>query len=144
MWAATLAKVAKARNSQGRSGIMAPRNHSIHISTRPTVLLGLALLSVLIASSQVPAQIVPRSTSQEKPEESSDIYLVRFRPGVPASERAAAVQAAGALLRTSFGIANAVSVQAPNAAALARLRNDPRVAGVYSNHSIFLDAPPGP
>ncbi|MBI2819466.1 MAG: S8 family serine peptidase [Acidobacteria bacterium] len=46
-------------------------------------------------------------------------------------------------MRTSFSIANAVSVQAPNAAVLARLQNDPRVAGVYTNHSIFLDAPQG-
>ena len=119
------------------------RGNSEHATGRVSSWLALSALSVLFLSSNLQSQILPPTTSPQTAETSSEIYLVRFRPGVPASERAAAVQAAGAVMRTSFGIANAVSVQAPSAAAVARLRNDPRVAGVFTNHSIYLDAPQG-
>ena len=122
---------------------MRPRGNSEHATGRVSSWLALSTLSVLLLSSNLQSQILPPTTSPQTAETSSEIYLVRFRPGVPASERAAAVQAAGAVMRTSFGIANAVSVQAPSAAAVARLRNDPRVAGVFTNHSIYLDAPQG-
>lgn len=123
---------------------MPPKDISKHIRRRVGAPLILTFLCLLLNSTRISAQILPPTTSPDNSEASSNIYLVRFRSGVPLSERVAVVQAAGALLRVSFSITNAVSVEAPNGAAVARLRNDPRVVGVFTNHSIFLDSPKAP
>jgi len=48
------------------------------------------------------------------------------------------VQAAGAVLRMNYSATNAASVQVPNDAALARLRNNPRVLAVVASRAISL------
>src|SRR5688572_1555445 len=63
--------------------------------------------------------------------EGTGVYLVTFRPGTPASDRAAAMQAAGARLRNAYDATNAASVDLPDASALARLRNDPQIGRAH-------------
>ena len=94
--------------------------------------------------TQLAAQIIPpppqRGQAQRPPAvQESGIYLVAFRPGTPASERAAIVQSSGARLRMAYNATNAASVEVPDASALARLRNDPRVLGVFANQIIRLE-----
>ena len=48
------------------------------------------------------------------------------------------MQAAGAVLRMNYSATNAASVQVPNDAALARLRNNPRVLAVVASRAISL------
>jgi subtilisin family serine protease len=69
----------------------------------------------------------------------SGVFLVTFRPGTPASGRAAAVQASGARLRAVYNAANAASVEVPDAAVLARLRNHAQVLGVFPNQKIYIE-----
>src|SRR5688572_2202156 len=73
------------------------------------------------------------------PAQGTGVYLVTFRPGTPASERAAVIQATGARLRAAFDATNAASVELPDASVLARLRNDPRVLSVFENQRIYLN-----
>ena len=101
------------------------------------------VLLTLLSNSNLTGQFIPSPTSQERPAEETDIYLVTFQTGTPASERSGVVQASGALLRRTFTSANAVSVQVPNTAALSRLRNHPRVISVFANRPITLAAPGG-
>ncbi len=96
------------------------------------------LLLILAGAPILLGQIVPPPKPRGTRAGESDVYIVRFRPGVSAADRAAAVQAAGAVLRMNFNISNSVSVQVPNAASLARLRNNPRVLSVYSNRTYTL------
>lgn len=96
------------------------------------------LFLTLLAVSPLAGQIVRRPTPRPRPARETDIYIVRFRPGVSASERAAVVQGAGAALRINYNITNAASVRIPNSTVLARLRNDPRVLAVFVNRSIPL------
>ncbi|MGH9785619.1 MAG: fibronectin type III domain-containing protein [Terriglobia bacterium] len=49
------------------------------------------------------------------------------------------MQGAGASLRASFNISNAASVHVPNDVVLARLRNHPRVLGVFANRFVTLN-----
>ena len=104
------------------------------------VSFGLSILLAFLLAPNLAGQIVPPRPSPGRPAAETDIYLVTFQPGTTASERAAVAQQAGAVLRRNFNIVNAVSVQVPNDAALARLRNNPRVLGVFANHSVSLHA----
>ena len=107
---------------------------------RLRVAFSLAILLAILNAPNLVGQIVPLPISQPGPAEETDVYLVAFRQGTSASERAAAAQGAGAILRMNFSITNAVSVQVPNVTVLTRLRNDPRVLAVFANHSISLHA----
>src|SRR5262245_15884324 len=93
---------------------------------------------VLLSSANLTAQIIPPTSSRKPAAEVSGIYLVTFRPGVPAALKAAAVQASGARGGRGFNASNTASVEVPDAAALTRLRNDPRVLSVFATHRITL------
>jgi len=99
---------------------------------------------VLISIPSLTGQVVPRpSPPRQSTGEDPGTYLVTFRPGVQASQRAAVVQASGAQVRTAYRSLNAAAVTVPDAAALARLRNDPRVLYVFANRKMTLSAPQG-
>ena len=105
----------------------------------------LGALLTFVFALPLAAQILPPPTAQPRPQqagppEETNIYLVTFLPGAAAAERAAVVQGAGAVLRRNFNAVNAVSVEVPNVAALAGLRNHPLVVGVFANRSISLNA----
>src|SRR3989338_7682040 len=103
---------------------------------RTAHLLSLATLLIFLSVTSVFAQLIPPPHAPERSAAETDVYLVTFRPDTPASERAAVVQGSGALLRATFTVANAVSVQVPSVAALSALRNDPRVLSVVANRPI--------
>ena len=100
----------------------------------------LVVLFVFLHASNLAGQIVPPSVSQSRPAEITGIYIVTLRPGVSGSDRSALVQGAGATARVTFTKSNALSVEVPNVAVLARLRNDPRVQSVFANHLYYLPA----
>jgi subtilisin family serine protease len=101
--------------------------------------LSLAFLgTVNLASQVIPPQVSPRRPAPE-----TKIYIVTFRQGTPGSQRAAAVQASGARLRRVYTSVNAVSIEIPDVAALARLRNDPRVESVFENRPITFQGAQG-
>ena len=109
-------------------------------NVRLSVAFGLAILLASFYAPSLRGQIAPPPLSQAGPAEETDIYIVTFRPGTPGSQRAAAAQGAGAVLRFNFNVVNAISVRVPNAAVLTRLQNDPRVVAVFANLSISLHA----
>ena len=67
------------------------------------------------------------------------VYLVTFRPGTPAADRATVVQGHGARLRAVYDTGDIATVEVPDSAVLARLRNDPRILGVFANQKILLE-----
>jgi subtilisin family serine protease len=94
------------------------------------------LLFVIGANLQ--AQIPPptvRKPSVEVP----GVYLVTFRSDVSAAQKVDVVQASGAQLRGVFNASHAASVSIPDAAALARLRNNPRVLNVFANRRFTIE-----
>ena len=110
----------------------------------------LSVLAVLFffTSAQLSAQIIPppqarsaasRATPAAEPAPVPGVYLVTFRPGTPAADRATVAQGHGARLRAAYDVGDIATVQIPDAAVLARLRNDPRVLGVYTNQKFHLD-----
>ncbi|HEY7679451.1 MAG TPA: CARDB domain-containing protein, partial [Terriglobia bacterium] len=102
----------------------------------------LAALFVFLYGSTLAGQVVP-PPAPARPTDVPGTHIVRFRQGVTASERSVLIRGAGANLRANFNMANAASVEVPSAAALAGLRNHPRVLAVYANHSFFLSTPQG-
>ena len=96
-----------------------------------------------LGNTNLAAQIFPPPAKPARPALETRIYLVTFQRGIPLSQRAAVVQASGARLRMTYTAANAVSVEVPDAAGLARLRNDPRVLSVFMNRPIKLLAAQG-
>ena len=109
-------------------------------NVRLSVAFGLVILLASFYAPSLRGQIVPPPLSRAGPAEETDIYIVTFRQGTPGSQRAAAAQGAGAVLRFNYNVVNAISVQVPNAAVLTRLQNDPRVVAVFANLSISLHA----
>jgi subtilisin family serine protease len=97
-----------------------------------------AVFLTFICTANLFGQVIHRPIRSRQSTPQTTIYIVTFRGNTSASERAAAVQASGAQLRRSYHAVNAVSVDVPNAASLARLRNDPRVLSVYMNRPITL------
>jgi len=98
---------------------------------------------VFLTTSALSGQIVPPAVSRAPARGETGIYLVTFRPDVPASQRAAVVQASGARLRGNYNATRTVSVEIPDTAALARLRNDPRVLSAFANRKFTLDVVQG-
>src|SRR4030095_16738940 len=98
---------------------------------------------LLLGSSPLAAQVVPppprRPATVQAPAQSAGIYLITFRAGTPASEKAAVAQAHGARLRRAYEGTSIAAVEVPDSAVLARLRNDPRILGVFANQTILLD-----
>src|SRR4030095_6154516 len=78
-------------------------------------------------------------TAAPAPPAQAGVYLVTFRPGTPAAERSAVVQGHGARVRANYNAGNVISVEVPDTAVLARLRNDPRVLGVFTNQKILIE-----
>ena len=109
-------------------------------NVRLSVAFGLAILLASFYAPSLRGQIVPPPLFQAGPAEETDIYIVTFRQGTTGSQRAAAAQGAGAVLRFNYNVVNAISVQVPNGAVLTRLQNDPRVVAVFANLSISLHA----
>ncbi|OFV95622.1 MAG: hypothetical protein A3H94_00815, partial [Acidobacteria bacterium RIFCSPLOWO2_02_FULL_60_20] len=99
-----------------------------------------AVFFVFLYASNLAGQITTPPAAPRGPTEIPGIYIVTLRQGVPASEKSAIVRGAGANARLDFEKTNALSVEVPNAAALARLRNDPRVQSVFANHLYYLPA----
>src|SRR3972149_1745498 len=99
-----------------------------------------AVFFVFLYASNLAGQITLPPAAPPRPTEIPGIYIVTLRQGVPASEKSAIVRGAGANARLDFEKTNALSVEVPNAAALARLRNDPRVQSVFANHLYYLHA----
>src|SRR5688572_8143365 len=94
---------------------------------------------VIVSSSKLAGQITPPPTAARGPvAQGTGVYLVTFREGTPASEKAAVIQGTGARLRTAFEATNSASVTLPDASALARLRNHPRVLSVFEDQKIYL------
>jgi subtilisin family serine protease len=98
---------------------------------------------VLLVSTSLAAQVIPPPPAPRRPASETKIYLITFRRDVPYSERAALVLATGARLRKIYNAANAASVEIPDVAALARLRNDPRVSSVFVNRTMRLEVAQG-
>ena len=113
------------------------------LRARSGLTCSVAVLLAFLYTSNLSGQITPppaspASPAQARPVEETNIFLVTFRQGTSASERAAVLQGSGVVLRQNFNVVNAVSVQVTNAASLARLRNNPRVVAVFANRSISL------
>ena len=124
---------------------MARKLFSACVQARSNLTWSLGVMLILLFAAPLSGQIVAPPTAQARPEqagppEETNIYLVTFRPGTAASERAAVAQGAGAVLRRNFNSVNAISVEVPNVAALAGLRNNPLVLGVFANRSVSLHA----
>src|SRR5215471_3223670 len=104
----------------------------------------------LISTANLAGQVsAPPLTSkpvepQTKPQaQQTNTYIVTFRRNTSASEKVALMQVSGARLRRAFNALNAASVELPDAAAVARLQNDPRVLSVFANRQITLLAVQG-
>src|SRR5262245_28725653 len=95
-------------------------------------------LFVFVTGTSLAGQVFPPPRTPRRPVQETNIYLVTFRGNVPPSERAAAVQAAGARLRVLYRAANAASVEIPDAAVLARLRSDSRLSSIFMNRPMTL------
>jgi subtilisin len=67
----------------------------------------------------------------------SENYIVQFREGTSAADRAAVLRGAGAALGVNFGRVNAAAVRVPNANALTTLVNNPFVRAVVPNRPVF-------
>ena len=99
---------------------------------------------VFVTSMKLAGQIIPPPTprppavAQATASQGTGVYLVTFRPGTPAADKAAIVRATGARLRAAYNATNTAAVDLPDTSALARLRNDPRVLSVFENRKIFL------
>src|SRR5262245_41484698 len=98
---------------------------------------------VLLVSTSLAAQVIPPPPAPRRAASETKIYLITFRRDVPYSQRAALVLATGARLRRIYNAANAASVEIPDVAALARLRNDPRVSSVFVNRTMRLEVAQG-
>src|SRR5262249_2268730 len=101
----------------------------------------LALVGSAILAGQVPRIRVP----PRRPAKETTVYLVTFRRDVPSSQRPAVVQASGARLRRAFDAVNAVAVEIPDTAGIARLRSERCVRARLRNEpgigSVFQDRP---
>src|SRR5262249_50833246 len=96
--------------------------------------VSLVFLGSGILAGQIPRKpVIPRRPPQE-----TGIYLVSFRRDVPPSQRPAVLQAGGARLKKMYDAVHAASVEIPDQAALARLRNDPRILAVYPSRRLTL------
>ena len=94
--------------------------------------------ATFIGTVNLAGQVIHPPIRGRRPAPETGIYLVTFRPGVSLPQRAAAVQASGARPQRIYNAVNAASVEIPDVAALARLRNDPRVLSVFMNRPITL------
>ena len=133
----------RSQNTGGRREAMALKSCSAWVQKRFSMQWSLGGLLVLLLAAPLSGQIVTPPTPATPAQETTTVYIVRFRAGTPASEKAAIVQGAGAVLRRTFSATNSVSVQVPNDAALAGLRNNPRVEGVFPSRLFTLNAPQG-
>src|SRR5262245_36923126 len=97
-----------------------------------------ASVFVLLVSTILTAQVIPPAPVPRRPASETKIYLITFRRDVPYNQRAALVQATGARLKRLYNAANAASVEIPDVASLARLRNDPRVSSLFMNRPMKL------
>jgi subtilisin len=69
--------------------------------------------------------------------QASENYIVQFREGTSAADRAAVLRGAGAALGANFGRVHAVAVRVPDANALTTLVNNPFVRAVVPNRRVF-------
>jgi subtilisin family serine protease len=97
----------------------------------------------LIGSTNLSGQVITRPVTPKQAAPQTNIYLVTFRSNTTASDKVAVMRISGARVRRAFNALNAASVELPDAAALARLQNDPRVLSVFANRSITLLAAQG-
>ena len=86
-------------------------------------------LIVLLASTAASAQSLGES------------YIVAFRPGLGANERARAVRAAGAAVRFNYSIIDAAAIRVPNANALAALGRNRNVLRISPDRPVQAFAP---
>jgi len=67
----------------------------------------------------------------------ADNYIVRFREGTSAADRASIVRGAGGAVGVNFRRANAASVRVPDGNALTALRSNPSVLSVIPNRPVY-------
>src|SRR5262245_50944262 len=91
---------------------------------------------VFLGAATLAGQIPRRPVIPRRPPKETGIYLVAFRRDVSPSQRPALVQAHGARLKKMYDAINVASVEIPDSAVMARLRNDPRVLSVYMSRPI--------
>src|SRR5262245_30465148 len=101
------------------------------------------LFLALVTSAELAAQVIPRPSIPKRPPQPTNTYLVTFRRDTTLAQRSALVQSSGATIRMNYRTVNAASVEIPDATALDRLRNDPRVLSVFVNRPISLSGVQG-
>ncbi|MBI2817158.1 MAG: S8 family serine peptidase [Acidobacteria bacterium] len=102
--------------------------------TRPIftmVLFGFWFYASLPASAQLQTPPAPPT-----PVANATDFIVTFVPGTSQTDRAAAVQRAGARLRFNYEIVTAVAITVPNANALAALQRDPSVLEIIPDRTV--------
>jgi subtilisin len=92
-------------------------------------MLRISLLFVILAISQIAQAQTPGPNDTK--------YVVTFQAGTSQTQRAAAVQRAGGLVRFNFSIVDAVAITAPNANALTALRNDRSVLSIARDLPVY-------
>lgn len=74
-------------------------------------------------------------------------YIVMFREGTSATDRAEAARRAGAVLKFNYRIVDAVAVHSPSTGAMSALQRDPNVVAIVPDRPIYAivkpDAPGG-
>ena len=85
----------------------------------------------------------PSSANPAPLSASSSGYIVKFAPGTPPNDRASAAFFAGVALRHNYTGADAIAISAPDPAALATLRQHPRVTAVVPDWIVRASAKGG-
>ena len=83
------------------------------------------------------AFLVTQGTAGIALAQGSENYIVRFREGTSAADRASVVRGAGAAVGVNFGRANAAAVRVPNGNVLTALRDNPSVLSVIPNRPVY-------
>ncbi|MFN3324539.1 MAG: S8 family serine peptidase [Bryobacteraceae bacterium] len=96
----------------------------------PILLAGFLLSSAAFAQLVEPPAVPPGGQQ--------DRYIVTFRAGSTAAQRAASVSRAGATAQIDLRIVNAVAVRVPNANALAALQRDPDVISIAEDRPVTI------
>src|SRR5262249_7776831 len=101
------------------------------------------ILVTLISTANLAGQISAPPVTPKRSAPQTNTYIVTLGRDIRARGKGAAIQDSGARRRRAFNALNAASVELPDAAALARLQNDPRVLSVFANRPITLLAAQG-
>ncbi len=112
------------------------KNREVSAMVRIPKILVVLFAGLVISEVPVPA------LSQGPPAGEAGDYIVLFREGTSASDRATAVARAGAGLKINYQIVNAAAAHVPSVAALSALQRDPNVVAIIPDRPVYAD-PPG-